>query len=80
MPPALPPNAPQSNWRVTGQTEVMQPGPGGTVVDGYKVSFTTQGGVEASVFIPRSLYTPDNVRASIAAAAHQLDLVQGMTG
>lgn len=73
-------NAPKTGWTVTSQVEQPGPGPDGRLVDGYKVSFRTGAGVNASVFLPRAQYTPDNVRAEIAAAAAQLDQVQGMSG
>lgn len=76
----LPPDAPTSAWRVTGQQETLRPGPGGQVAEGVVVSFTTAKGVQSSVFIPKAMYSPQNVRAAIAAQAHQLDQVQELKG
>ncbi len=74
------PDAPQGAWQVLAQEETFDRAPGGQVVPGVKVSFVTAGGVHASIFVPNSLYSPDNVRAAVAARAHQLDTVQGMSG
>jgi hypothetical protein len=58
----------------------MQAIAGGQVQEGFRVMFTTGKGQQGSVFVPKARYTPDNVRAEIAAAAHQLDQVADLTG
>ena len=73
-----PPNMPQVKYTVTGQTEVPGPGPDGRLTDGYRISFTTASGTNATVFIPRAQYTPANVAAAIAAHAHQLEQVNAL--
>lgn len=70
-----PPNMPKVTYSITGQVEVPGPGPDGRLTDGYRVSFRTQGGTNATVFVPRAQYTPANVAAAIAAHAYQLDQV-----
>lgn len=74
------PNAPEGGWMVTGQVQTTELGADNRAVTGYRVSFTTGKGAQGSVFVPVNRYTPDNVRAEIAAHAHQLDQVQVMTG
>lgn len=74
------PDAPTEGWRVTGQSETLQPDPAGRVVNGVQVTFMTAKGVQGSVFVPRNLYTVTNVQAAVAAAAHEMDQVQGLSG
>lgn len=74
------PDAGATGWHVTGQSETLQPDPAGRVVAGMQVTFLTAKGVQGSVFIPRNLYTVTNVQAAVAAAAHEMDQVQGLSG
>ena len=76
----LTPNAPQTAWRIVGQQETTSQGPDGRIGPGYQIAFTTEKGVRGTVFVPRDMYSPDNVRAIVAAQAYQIDQVQGMTG
>lgn len=75
----LTPNMPQNTWTVTSQQQTMQLDTNGRPTQGYAVYFTTGLGVNGSVFIPLAQYNPVNVRAAIAAHAHQLDLVQQLS-
>lgn len=74
------PNLPATAWQVTGQQQVMEPGPGGTVQHGVRIYFTTAKGVQSSVFLADAAYNPANVKAAIAPKAYQLDQVQDLTG
>lgn len=73
-------NAPVSGWAVTTQSETLERDDAGNVTRGYRVVFRTAKGATGSVFLPLAQYNPSNVRAAIAAMAHQLDQVQGMSG
>jgi hypothetical protein len=74
------PNAPITGWAVTSQLETYGPDATGQAVEGVKITFRTGKGVTASVFVPKSRYTPDNARAAIAAQAAAIDAVHTMTG
>jgi hypothetical protein len=80
MSPQSSPNAPSTGWSVEYQQETVDLGPDGRAVQGVKVGFVTGKGVHASVFLSKARYTPDNVRAAIAAAAAQIDAVHTLTG
>lgn len=73
-------NAPTTGWHVESQVETMGLDPSGKAVEGVKVGFQTGKGVHASVFIPKDRYTPDNVRAAIAASAAAIDQVHSFSG
>lgn len=75
-----PPSAQGTGWTVTAQQETSEVGPSGRVESGYRIAFTTAKGVQGTVFVARSQYNPDNVRAQLAAHAAELDQVQGMSG
>lgn len=74
------PNAPQTGWEVTAQTETFTAGASGRVEKVMRVMFTTGKGTTASVDIPLNVYNPANVRAAIAAYAAQLDEVHQLKG
>lgn len=67
-------------WQVVSQRETSDMGPDGLYTHGFRVSFTTAGGHQGSVFIPDALYFPDNVRAMIAARAEVMDRVGNLAG
>jgi len=79
-PSSRPPSAPVTGWRVTDQVQTTDVDAQGRPVRGMRVSFQTGAGVTSSVFVPENRYTPDNVRATIAAAATQIDQVHKLTG
>lgn len=74
------PNAPNSVASIDAQQNEIGIGPDGKATLGYTVRFTTKKGVKGSVFIPQSMYSPDNVRARVQAHAYELDQVQGLAG
>lgn len=67
-------------WQVVSQRETSDIGPDGNYTHGFRVSFTTAGGHQGSVFIPDNLYFPDNVRAAVAARAAVMDAVGDLAG
>jgi hypothetical protein len=71
---------PKNAWTVEYQQETVDVGPDGRPTQGVKIGFETGGGLHGSVFVPRALYNPDNVRAALAQAAHQMDVVQNLKG
>lgn len=80
QPGSRPPSAPVTGWRVTDQVPTTEQTPSGRAERGMRVSFMTGKGVSGSVFIPESQYTPDNVRAAIAAQAALIDQVHALQG
>lgn len=74
------PDAAKNAWTVEYQQETIDLGPDGRPVQGVKIGFVTGGGLRGSVFVPRANYTPDNVRAEVSAAAHQMDTIQNLKG
>lgn len=75
-----PPVNPTVTWAVTSQQETVDKGPDGRLTSGYRVFFTTQSGVQGSVFVPKAMYSVANVRAAIAGHARELDQVQSDGG
>ena len=69
-----------TGWQVTGQSPTTVPSPSGTVERGMNVTFRTSTGVLSTVFVPDSMYTPDNVKNIIAQKAAVLDQVSGLKG
>ena len=65
-------------WRVTGQSPANRRLPNGQFTDGMVVQFTTGSGVHSTVFVPESMYTPDNVRTAITAKARTIDAVAAL--
>lgn len=78
-PPMRPPVLPDVTWRDVVQQETVDRGPDGKLTSGYKVMFTTAGGVQGWVFVPRSMYSVNSVRAAIAVHARELDAVQNLS-
>lgn len=75
-----PPGSTASGWTVTGQVDTTDFDMTGRAVRGWRVSFVTNAGVSGSVFVPKSIYTVENVRAAIAADVQTLNAVQGLSG
>ncbi len=69
-----------SGWSVTGQTPAKQPTTAGTFESGVNVSFITGKGVVGTIFVPETVYTPDNVRTLIAQKVAVLDAVSSLSG
>jgi hypothetical protein len=63
---------------VTGQMPTTQL-IGGRFQKGVEVSFTTPKGNTGSVFLTDDTYTPDAVKAAIAAKAATMDTVSDLT-
>lgn len=74
------PSTPSQGWRVVSQQETLAPAASGTFTRGIQVFFVTARGNTASVFLPESQYSADNVRAAIAAKVANLDGVSDLTG
>ena len=74
--------SPQQNvtWKVTNQTEAVQPSPTGPLSKGFNVYFTTSNGLNGSVFVPESQYTEVIVRQMIADKVAQMTRVQSLGG
>lgn len=71
----MPSGAPVASWSVTGQMETTQLDSTGQATAGVRVFFRTGLGNTGSVFVPRSSYSPDNVRGMIADAAAAADAI-----
>lgn len=71
------PSGPQ--WTVTSQTEATIINAAGNAVDVMRVSFQLADGTQASVNVPLSAYTADNVKAAIAAKADTLAAVNDLS-
>jgi hypothetical protein len=69
-----------SGWRVTGQTPAKQPTTAGTFENGINVTFITGKGVVGTIFVPETVYNPDNVRTLIAQKVAVLDAVSDLNG
>lgn len=67
-------------WTVTQQQETTDVGPAGGYVAGVRVTFRTAGNVVGSVFVPEADYTPDRVKAAIAAKAAAMAAVGALEG
>ena len=74
------PAAVNVTWKVTNQTEAVQPSPTGPLSKGFNVYFTTSNGLNGSVFVPESQYTEDMVRKMIADKVAQMTRVQSLGG
>ena len=66
-------------WRVVSQVEATDRDVSGNFVPGHRVYFETASGVTGSVFLSAMFYTPDNVRAAIAAKAAIIDSIAGLS-
>ena len=67
------------SWSVTYQQQGYDTTPGAPVRAGVTVGFVVNGRTQSSVFIPQDEYTPDNVRAKVAAAAARVAAVDALT-
>lgn len=73
------PTTPPITWRITGQLETQQAGASGTYTPGVQVSFLLSNGDIGTVFVPRSQYTPDNVRNAVHAWAMNMAEISGLS-
>lgn len=78
-PGQLPSNMPVTGARVTNQAPGYGPDGSGRSVEGVKVSFVLPSGTPGEVFVPRSMYTVENVKAAVGAHAGVLAAVEGLT-
>lgn len=69
-----------STWQVEYQQETVDLGPDGRPVQGVKIGFKTSHGVHSSVFLSKSSYNVDSVRAAIQAAVTQIDAIHKLSG
>lgn len=70
-----------SSWRVVASDPASDFSRPGQIVEGVRVTFTTQTGVTDSVFVPNDRYGDlDYIRSLIAAKAAQHDGVLGLSG
>jgi hypothetical protein len=66
-------------WEVVYQQTGYDTTPGAPVTQGVTVGFVVDGKTQSSVFIPAGDFTPDKVRARIAAAAANIAAVNALT-
>lgn len=71
-------NTPALTWTVTTQAPATRPDRTGRIVPGMDVYFTTGSGASSSVFVPDSMYTPDQVKVLIAAKAAAIEGVANL--
>lgn len=71
---------PGTGWTVTDQQTEDKIGPGNQLQAGINVYFRTQYGANASVWLPRTAYSPESVRAAVTELATSLDSVHTLTG
>lgn len=70
-----------TTWTVTNQVERDQVVPGSAPVKGVQIFYQTGRGHSGSVFVPYSQYgSTDQVKATIQAAAAQMDAVGMLQG
>lgn len=74
------PNAPETGWAITGQTERNSIGPDGRVQDVIRVSFRMPWGGDYTVDVPKLEYNAVNVKAAVADLAGRLAEVHRATG
>ena len=70
----------QVTWSVTSQQEVTRADPTGRFVPGVLVGFRTTAGVDGTVFVPDSQFTPETVRAMVQARVQRLSAVGALQG
>jgi molybdate-binding protein len=70
---------PPVKWRVVSQIETTQPDASGRFVPGVLVSFQTESGVVASVFVPAAQYNVETVKRLINEKAVLIESVQRLS-
>lgn len=65
-------------WRVTGQRQTTDLGPGGTFQDVIEVTYALDSGTVGSVRVPKAQYTSDNVARLIEAEVAELRNVENL--
>lgn len=69
----------QPTWKITGQTPGFDTTPGSGLTKGVTVSFTVNGTIQGSVFVPENQFTVEYVRSEVAAEAAKLAAIQALT-
>ncbi len=72
-------SGPSLTWTVTNQAPATRPDRTGRIVPGMDVYFTTGSGASSSVFVPDSMYTPDQVKNLIAVKAAAIEGVSNLS-
>lgn len=73
----MPDNGPR--WKVTGQQTASGQDTNGSFVRGRNITYQLADGTTGSVFVPNSSYTPEAVKAAIAADADKVAAVSMLT-
>lgn len=76
---STPPQPPPSGWQVTGSAERTKIAPDGTPVEGIQVSYQTAAGGSGTVFVAKSMATPDVIRSMIDQAAAATNAINSLT-
>ena len=66
-------------WKVTAQQTATGQDSNGSFVRGRNITYQLADGTSGSVFVPNSNYTPDAVKAAIAADAEKVQAVAQLT-
>lgn len=74
------PNSTGTGWKVTGQTETTELGPGGKAERGKRLTWSSSDGLTGSVFVPDSLGDLESVKAQVSDAVARARSLQGLTG
>lgn len=75
-----PPTPPTQGWKVTTQVERTQVGQQGQLVMGVTVGFTTDSGLQGTVFVPETQYNAGTIRQLISQKVAAMSAVAGLTG
>lgn len=67
-------------WSVTSQQESMGQDASGRYVSGVNVSYTTNGGLSGTIFIPDAQYNAEAVKARIEARLRAMTDVHTLGG
>lgn len=75
-----PNTTPATTWNVTGQQEGLGRNGNGPFEPGITITFELSNGAHGQVFVPIAQYSPDNVRAIIAAKVATMVAVHNLSG
>jgi hypothetical protein len=73
------PDSQGGGWVVESQLETVDVGPDGRPQSGIRVAFVTDRGIHGSVFVPRTMYNPVNVKAAISEYVQRLHAVDSLS-
>lgn len=68
-----------ARWKVVSQVPTTGQDSNGQFVRGRNVNYQLADGTTGSVFVPNASYTPDAVKAAIAADAATVAAIAGLT-